>query len=49
MLCCHVCIGIAIGAGVGVFAVMAVILVGVILVVLCCRVRHNSETYVGKS
>ena len=39
-------IGIAIGAGAGVFAVMAVILVGVILIVLCCRVRHNSETYV---
>ena len=38
------CIGIAIGAGAGVFAVMAVVLVGVILVVLCCRVRRNSKS-----
>ena len=48
MLCCnynfHACIGIAIGAGAGVFAVMAVVLVGVILVVLCCRVRRNSKS-----
>ena len=40
-------VGIAIGAGAGVFAVMAVVLVGVILVVLCCRVGRNSEMYVG--